>query len=662
MSARSMSVKTVLLVLAASLGLSAQTSTPTFNKEVVRIFQNNCQTCHHPGDIGPFSLMDYKSARPWARSIQEYVVGKKMPPWKPSQGADIFRAARGLSQADINTVSAWVDAGAPECIENLSNQACKSPDPDLPAQLSFPDGWALGQPDLVVKMSSPFAVYGSGNDIYRCFSIPTNLPADTYVSAVHIRPGNRAVDHHVILYSDPKGQSVALDKGSGYPCYGDGGVESDISFFGGWAPGIRPAFLSPGTAMLLHKNTYIAMQIHYHPNGVDTVDQTDVGIYFAKGPVDKTVYFVPLVNTDFKIPAGANHYQVDGFMPALYSALFGNLHIVSIAPHMHLLGKESHVTVASGTKSSPLIDINDWDFQWQGIYDFLQPVALPTTSTIKFTKFYDNSNGNAKNPNSPLKDVGWGEQTTDEMAVVFFGGTRDADHMISPTFAKENIVSAASFASGIFAPGEIVSLFGVGLGSDWAAASGTLPTTLAKSTINVSGVTAAAPLFYASPSQVNFQIPYEASGAAKLTFKRGDDNKTTVVDLVVGEAHPGLFSTDSSGTGPAAATRADSSFLNSGNPAARGEVVVLYATGLGRVNPGATTGKGSDGAASVVNQVKVNIGGRVIDPDYAGLTPGYVGLYQVNFRIPADLVATGDVALKITEAGVDSNTVTIAVR
>src|SRR5205807_491487 len=120
-----------------------------FNKEVVRIFQTNCQTCHHPGDIGPFSLMDYKSARPWSSSIREKVLLKTMPPWKPSQGADVFRGARVISQSDINTIRDWVDAGSPECSENLKNLPCQSPDPDAPAPLTFPDGWPLGQPDLV---------------------------------------------------------------------------------------------------------------------------------------------------------------------------------------------------------------------------------------------------------------------------------------------------------------------------------------------------------------------------------------------------------------------------------------------------------------------------------------------------------------------------------
>src|ERR1035438_8166481 len=156
-------------------------------------------------------------------------------------------------------------------------------------------------------------------------------------------------------------------------------------------------------------------------------------------------------------------------------------------------------------------------------------------------------------------------------------------------------------------------------------------------------------------------MPFEASGNATLTLIR-EDGKTTAVTIPVGAAQPGLFSANSSGTGAAAAQRADLSALSDANPAARGEEVVLYATGLGKVASGVVTGQPASGAATTSNAVTVTIGGRAVTPDYAGLTPGFVGLYQVNFRIPADLAVTGDVALKVTAAGADSNTVTIAVK
>ncbi len=637
----------VLIVVLLSLG-TCFAQAPTFNKEVVRIFQANCQSCHHPGDIGPFSLMDYKSARPWAASIRERVALGTMPPWKPSQGAETFRGARLLSKADRDTIIAWVDGGSQE-----GNAA------DLPAQQTFPDGWTLGQPDLVLTMDSAFPVPASGNDIYRCFTMPTNFASDTYVSAIQIRPGNRAVVHHAILYSDSAGASKKLDDaepGPGYTCFGGPGFNPDASFFAGWAPGLRPSYLSPGTAMQVPKGSRIAMQLHYHLNGQSTSDQTQIGIYFTQGPVDKLVYVLPMINQTFKIPAGNSHYPVQY---SIGTSVFGNVHATFIAPHMHLLGREAHAQLTSSGVTSPLIDINDWDFQWQGIYDYNQPVAIPAGSTVAYTMYYDNSSNNLRNPNFPPIDVGWGEQTTDEMAVLFAGFTLDSEHRILPTFGADNVVNSASFSKGAVAPGSIMSLFGVGLGSDWGyAASLPLPRLLGRIKVNIGGVDA--PLFYSSPSQVNFQIPYEASGVPKLTLTR-EDGKSTAVSLAVAEAQPGIFTFTSDGVGPAVATHISGAAVGSGSPASRGEILVLYTTGLGRVSPAVNTGEGAKGISSTVNAVTVNIGGRNVQPDFAGMS-SLAGLYQVNFRIPADLTPGPEVPLKLTVAGVDSNTTKLAVQ
>jgi uncharacterized protein (TIGR03437 family) len=257
--------------------------------------------------------------------------------------------------------------------------------------------------------------------------------------------------------------------------------------------------------------------------------------------------------------------------------------------------------------------------------------------------------------------VGWGEQTTDEMAIAFFAVTLDAQHLIAPSLNASGIVNSASFAAGTTAPGTLLSLFGFGLGSNWGVAPSPLPTTLAGIKINVSGVSNPVPLIYASPSQVTFQMPYEATGAVTVTLTREDGQKATV-NMNVAATQPGLFSINASGAGAAAATLADGSLITSANPATHGGVIVLYATGLGQVTPNGVTGVGSAGAATCVNPVTVTIGGATVTPDYAGVTPGFPGLYQINVRIPSGLTATGDVPIKVTSAGADSNSVTVSVQ
>jgi hypothetical protein len=270
----------------------AQSGVPTFSQEVVRIFQKNCQTCHHPGDIAPFSLMTFPDARPWSRSIKEQVLLHKMPPWKPTTGCGDFRETRGLTDDERAKIVAWVDGNSPE-----GNPA------DLPVPLDFADGWPLGEPDLILSMNDDYTP-PPGGDIYRCFSLPLGLRGDKYVSAVDVRPGNRRIVHHLISYLDPNGASVALDAadpGQGYTCFGGPGF-SATGILNAWAPGAArnrrgrrdrhqaPQKCSGGAATPLPSS------------GPVEKDRTQIGLYFARSPVKKDLNFLPLENTTFTIP------------------------------------------------------------------------------------------------------------------------------------------------------------------------------------------------------------------------------------------------------------------------------------------------------------------------------------------------------------------------
>src|SRR5690348_15588539 len=248
-------------------------SGPTFNKEVVRILQDHCQTCHHPGDIAPFSLMDYASAFPERLQIKLKTKDHSMPPWKPVAGCGDFADARGLTQDEIDTVTKWVDNGAPEGIPA-----------DLPKPLTFSGGWALGEPDLVLSYPEAYTPPASG-DVYRCLPIPTNLVSNKYVSAIDVKPGDAQAVHHVIAYLDTTGASQKLDDndpGPGYTCFGGPGFDiSDpgAATLGGWAPGARPTQLPDGVALSLPASSRVVLQVHYHPHsGPSNPDTTRIGI------------------------------------------------------------------------------------------------------------------------------------------------------------------------------------------------------------------------------------------------------------------------------------------------------------------------------------------------------------------------------------------------
>jgi uncharacterized protein (TIGR03437 family) len=568
-------------------------------------------------------------------------------------GGGDFLDTQVLAQQEIDTITQWADAGYPEG------------DPaDLPKALSFPDGWTLGQPDLILTAKAPFTV-GPGDDLYRCFSLPTNLAKDQFVSAVDIRAGNRSIVHHAVVYADPRGQSLGLagnDPAASYTCFGDAGVDASDTFLAAWAPGITPAFLARGTAMKLTSGTRLAMQLHYHPSQNGGTDQTQIGIYFSKDSVDKIVRQTFVLNTSFTIPAGEAEY------PVRASTTIGrgtNLHAVSLLPHMHLLGRkaQAQATYPDGTVV-PMIQIDDWNFDYQAIYQFRQPVPLPGGSVFGFTEVFDNSVNNGRNPNSPPKPVSWGTSTTDEMAVVGLGYTFDSEHLSPPLMSANSIVNSASYVGEASAPGAVVTLFGIGLGSSWeSATSSPLPRTLANGVrITVDGI--AAPLFYASPSQVNFQVPFEVtSPTAAVTLTRSEDGARQTIQMPMKAAHPGIYTTTGDGKGPAAATHSGSGTLvGASSPAARGEWLVLYANGLGAVTPVVQSGAAPEGLSGTVNPASVSVGGVPAEVYFAGLAPGFVGLYQINFRVPEGAPVGAETSLRVTVAGVESNVATLSVR
>lgn len=404
----------LLAILVLSVGAGRQRAvqhpvplpagTPTFSKEVVRIFQQNCQSCHHAGDIAPFSLVTYAEARPHAALIGFMTQTRQMPPWKPTGGCGDFADTRALSQADIDTLAKWVEAGAPE-----GNRA------DLPAPVDFSSGWALGQPDLVLKLPEPFTPAAVG-DTYRCFSIPANTTETKYVSAVDGHPGDRQTVHHLLTFIDTSGQSQKLDEadpGPGYSCFGGPGFTLSGTL-GGWAPGSRPLQMPKDVAFELPAAARVVLQIHYHPHhGAPGPDQTEYGIYFAREKPKKLMQVLPVINTTFTIPPHTTNYEVKATFPLLTPF---PIKVWFAAPHMHLLGRKMHVetTHLASNKTQCLIDIDDWDFNWQGAYLYKEPITIPAGSRLSATAFYDNPTA---------QSVSWGEATTDEMCIAFLGIT-----------------------------------------------------------------------------------------------------------------------------------------------------------------------------------------------------------------------------------------------
>jgi hypothetical protein len=394
----------------ADRALEPAKAAPTYCKDVAPILRNHCVECHRKGQVAPFGLETYEQARKRASDISSVVEDRVMPPWKAVRHFGVkFRGDRSLSDGEIATITRWADADAPE-----GNPA------DLPPARHFSEDWARGAPDLVLDTGADFAVPASGEDVYRCFVVPTNLPNDVYVSGIEYRPGNRRVVHHVLSYVDTSGEGRkkdALDAEPGYPCYAGPDVDS-IGDMGGWAPGIEPSQLPDGFGKVLPRQSDIIVQIHYHPSGKPETDRTRVGLYFARKPVRRTLQRAGAWNPTLVLPTdGPNPSRIEAKASWTIPV---DVIAVACAPHMHLLGRDMIMSLRfPDGRAQDLVKIDDWDFNWQSAYRFATPMLLPKGTVLNVVAHYDNTAANPRNPNRPPRVVKWGEATTDEMCIGF---------------------------------------------------------------------------------------------------------------------------------------------------------------------------------------------------------------------------------------------------
>jgi mono/diheme cytochrome c family protein len=434
-----------LLVVASVVSASpsqAQTasSAPTFSKDVAPIFFANCTTCHRPGEIAPMSLLTYKDARPWARSIGNAVKTGTMPPWHADPAIGHFSNERRLTDVQKNTIARWVEAGAPEG------------DPkDLPAAPQYVQGWRIGKPDAILEMQEDYPIPASGEVPYLYFEVPANFAEDRWVQAWEMRPGNAAVVHHVIVYvkvpQPPGGQQPAQAGGArpqqeqlitfadgmdipagqtGGPPLPEGerkppfpnyrprprGIAGSI---GGYVPGNGTRVFNDGTAIRLPKGSSLVFQMHYTTMGKETTDRTKMGLIFAKEPPKIPLSGTALANGGLHIPAGAADHRVDAEM-----TINRDLLLFSMTPHTHVRGKKWYYEVIyPDGRKEPLLSVPNYDFEWQHEYQFAQPLRLPAGTKVRASAWYDNSKGNKSNPD-PTKDVWWGDQTWEEMMFTAF--------------------------------------------------------------------------------------------------------------------------------------------------------------------------------------------------------------------------------------------------
>ncbi len=410
-----------LIIAAAAIAAeAAPPSSVTFNKDVLPILQDKCQTCHRPGQVAPMSLLTYTDARPWAKAIKAAVASRKMPPWSADPAYGHFLNDRSLNQGQIDALVAWADSGAAE-----GNAA------DAPPPKTWPSGGWEVQPDIVID-SPDFGVPASGVIDWMWVPIAGAMfTNDTWITSIQFQPLDYAVVHHIgiafvphtpeVKYGEPIWERVQRDANlitiPGQKLSGANSVVRDAvggGFQDTYVPGHTLSDYRPfHAARFMPANTDVYLNLHYTPNGKPIRTHVRVGFTVAKEPPQRQVVMVPVGGpTDrdhFRIPANDADYAA----PPGEAIFARDVEIFSLMPHMHVRGKSMTFTLTyPDGKSETVLNVPRYDFNWQLQYD--TSLKIPKGTKLRVEAHYDNSAGNRYNPD-PNHDVFYGEQTWEEM-------------------------------------------------------------------------------------------------------------------------------------------------------------------------------------------------------------------------------------------------------
>lgn len=364
----------------------------TFSKHIAPILNSRCVECHRSSEIAPFQLTSYEDVLGWEDTILEVIQDNRMPPWFANPKHGSFSNDARMPEAEKRLIRTWVQNGMPE-----GDKA------DLPEPPKFVEGWRMAEPDQVINVrDKPFSVPAEGVVDYQYFSVDPEWDEDKYVTAAEARPDNVAVVHHIIAYVIKPGT--------------DGSRARDRRMLVGYAPGSIPHILDEGTAIKVKAGSKLIFEMHYTPNGTQQADLSCIGLKFTdKKNVKRLLDGGAAIDQQFTIPANTQNFEV-----VATSLVRSDRLLLEMTPHMHLRGKSfRYEAIYPGGKREILLDVPNYDFNWQLTYKLSEPKLLKKGTTIRCTATYDNSKHNLVNPN-PNQAVQWGDQSDQEMMIGFF--------------------------------------------------------------------------------------------------------------------------------------------------------------------------------------------------------------------------------------------------
>jgi len=405
----------VFLASSALCASAGQAQEVTYASDIAPIFAEKCAECHRPGSIAPMSLLTYDEVRRYASRIRFRVENRIMPPWglNPHAGIQDYANNRDLTDAQRETILAWIDAGSPP-----GDLGSLPPAPEF-AQDDFfwYLGDELGPPDLVIP-GPTVSRSEDGPDEWNDVLVPTGLTEAKWIRAVEIRPSNersRRVIHHALARLVQDEESI-----TGLP----DAVSEDVGGPGllqNYAAGAGGHVFKPDAGKLILPGSSISWEVHTTAKGLEVDDASvTLGLWFRDDPPPyRTIlrtYTPRNANGQLDIPPGqiAVH-QGTWVMP-------GPVRLESFQPHMHMRGKAmlTEAIYPDGRREVlNFVDNFQWDFQTTYIFADDAAPLLPAGTVLMVTSWHDNT---AANPNNPDANqwIGWGARKVDEMSIAWF--------------------------------------------------------------------------------------------------------------------------------------------------------------------------------------------------------------------------------------------------
>jgi hypothetical protein len=374
------------------------------------------------------SLLTYQQVRPYAKAIKAAILQKTMPPWPADPHFSKFENDRSLTAEEVAIISAWVDSGAKE-----GDKA------EAPAPRKWVEGWNITKPDVVIKMPMPFEIAAKGEVEYQYIVVPSGLTEDKWIQAVEVRPSDRTVVHHAVVYLREPGSKWMADAKPGVPYVPANltaqsrfanvlGASNDVLTV--YTPGMVPDIWKDGQAKQIKAGTDFVIQMHYTASGKPTKDQTSIGLVYAKEEPRERIVTTAAVNNRFMIPAGDGNFKAEATVPVV-----NPMTMISLFPHMHLRGKSFQYELIYPTgETKTILRVDHWSLNWQLSYKLAEPIELTPGMKVRATAWWDNSANNPSNPD-PSKEVTWGDQSWEEMLVGFY------DVAVNPKITNKNMYS-----------------------------------------------------------------------------------------------------------------------------------------------------------------------------------------------------------------------------